>query len=204
MQTRDRGSIMIECILVFPLILLIAICSVEFTRCLRAIKIAQSLSREMASAVFRECASVRDLRNTTCLQDIQTQFNNMAVTIDNRGNANGESSFVMATVFVREGDVNYQAVTTDPSQLAVPRSWPACCKIFAETAGSCTDATSCQGVPNRIAADVGSRGSTLRAFYNVLVVGQAFVRHKSLLAPVANLFGSYNEASRYFSDATVI
>lgn len=194
MRKRKKGSVMLECILVLPVILLAGICALEFTRCLRAIKIAQSLSSEIANTAFRECSSRRDLMMTNCLQEIQAQINTMALTIDNRRNANngviddGESSFAMATVFVREQGIDYQADTELPQS----RAWPTC-RIFGVTM-ACSE----------VAASIAAHGEPpLRESNDVLIVGQGFARHRSLLAPIAGLFG-FRPEDRFFCDATVI
>ena len=99
-RNTTRGSVIVECALLIPLILMIAMCGAEFTRCLRAVKIAQALSEEAANLAYRECSSLRTLQVTRCLEDAQQQVSAFALTIDNVGLRDANSSYVWIKVFV--------------------------------------------------------------------------------------------------------
>ena len=110
MRHTTRGSVIVECALLIPLILMIAMCGAEFTRCLRAVKIAQALSEEAANLAYRECSSLRTLQVTRCLEDAQQQVSAFALTIDNVGPRDANSSYVWIKVFVNNpGNAPYTA-----------------------------------------------------------------------------------------------
>ena len=77
---------------------------------LRAVKIAQALSEEAANLAYRECSSLRTLQVTRCLEDAQQQVSAFALTIDNVGVRDANSSYVWIKVFVNNpGNAPYTA-----------------------------------------------------------------------------------------------
>jgi Flp pilus assembly protein TadG len=198
MRETTRGSVIVECALLIPMILMIAMCGAEFTRCLRAVKIAQALSEEAANLAYRECSSLRTLQVTRCLEDAQQQVSAFALTIDNVGPRNADSSYVWIKVFVNNpGNAPYFA-----------ESRPA----GVNPTGNCrgrdqitnTRPVQCAVLPDRVVPN------SFIASQNVVVVAVAFVRYYGI-GPIARLFG-YSpgtgtigaNGTGFFNDTTII
>jgi Flp pilus assembly protein TadG len=68
-MNKTSGSVLIELAIVLPIIVFIALGSVDIAQAIRASKAAATLSREMASIAFREC-SIEIAECTTAFSDV--------------------------------------------------------------------------------------------------------------------------------------
>ena len=198
MRNTTRGSVIVECALLIPLILMIAMCGAEFTRCLRAVKIAQALSEEAANLVYRECSSLRTLQVTRCLEDAQQQVSAFALTIDNVGVRDANSSYVWIKVFVNNpGNAPYIA---DSKPAGVNPSGS--CR--GRDLSSNTRPVQCADLP-----DHSVTAGTVLSDQGVVVVAVAFVRYYGI-GPIARLFGyspgtgTITNGLGFFNDTTII
>ena len=78
MRRTYRGTVLLELLLLIPIMVIVAVCGVEFTRCMRYLKIAQALSKEAANTAFRECGSLRSLQMSNCLEMVESQMTPIA------------------------------------------------------------------------------------------------------------------------------
>lgn len=188
---------MIELVLLVPFMVIIAVCGVEFTRCLRHRKMAQALSKEIANTVFRECASLRTLQMSSCIQDARGLVQEMAVRI-------APGSHVAVTAYVHSvmpgaaipglGTV-FEAHAPDPLHRAgLPNN--------------CRRGILCANMPGALVNP--SSWSLLRS-HGVVVVGEAFVQYRPLMGPIASLFGyaARNDSNNpsqtgFFMDAIIL
>lgn len=138
MMKKQRGVAFIELLIIIPLILFLALVIVEYTRALRASKLAVTLSREAVNYLYRECADLAQIpaaSSPTCLNQIRTDLQNFAhALVDgtqievaiylNEPGTSTVTSFIEPPSFVPQlTPTQINALATNHSVLAVSRSF---------------------------------------------------------------------------------
>ena len=195
MKARQRGSVLLELVLLVPMMIIVAVCGVEFTRCLRYMKVAQGLSKEVANGVFRECASLRTLRMSSCIHDAQILMTDIAQRI-------APGSHTHVTVYVSSAEpanpvpttyTLFEAHSPDPRRTN-------------DMPTTCRGGNLCSDLPGPLV--MGNDWYLVRS-HGAVVVGEAFVQYRPLMGPVASLFGYSPRTDKpgepgYFTDATIL
>jgi hypothetical protein len=80
-REQQRGGVLLELVLILPMLIFIAVLGVEFARQLRYTKIAMGLSKEAANLAYRECADIKTMVTTPCLQMVEAKMSRFADNI---------------------------------------------------------------------------------------------------------------------------
>jgi hypothetical protein len=174
--SREKGAVVFEMILIIPFIIFICALSIEFTRALRYMKIAMSLSKEAANIAYRECADVKTLVTTPCLPLVQAKMTRFAQL----NILPGSTTYVAISVAINYNGSQYQA--------SAPSVWPA------NSAGS-----QCGPIASKAAALLASGG----AAHEVVVCAHSYVPYHTIIPFLHRLLG-FNFAVDHFSDDTII
>ena len=70
----ERGSVLIELVLIIPFTILVALLSLEVSRYLQLIQVATSISKEAASLAYRDCAGDPQPKLRHCLNLVRAHI----------------------------------------------------------------------------------------------------------------------------------
>jgi|GEM_PF-6952829 len=113
-KTKEKAAVLVELSLIIPVIIVITFASIEISNTIEKWMFAQTLSKEFAYTITRDCSnamvtSSRDeLKIETCMQRLKTSFDNIM------NNLNSSYSITLIRKETDSADFNYTIDNNGP------------------------------------------------------------------------------------------
>lgn len=172
---NNQGAVIIEFAMVISIFLIIAFVGFELSSCMKQRRLAMSLSKEIANAVYRECPDIIDRQGQEACLDSRVQQIIALSKIITDGVA------IKVKIKWHESTGRNTARGCD-SRLAIP-----CVPIDPNT-GTTFGGYQFEADPPRFAGNVAGTGRGL----DLMVISEVVVKYKPVITSVAQLFGLQN------------
>ena len=173
---QKQGSVLVELSLIVVVLMFIGLSGFEITSTLKYKRLASSISRELANAIYRDCSDINQQYSTTCVRRHVAEIYGFAQSV-------APKSVVYVHLYMK-----YSLIDPNFDDVIIPHSLPQTLPSPAPAGGFVDGTLNVGTVPpynqNQVTAAV-----------------QVWIPYRPSLPMIANALGL---TEGYFSDATII